>query len=310
MSRSIPWILCGLLGASAVALAVQLGRVDVEMARLRGLASRDAVELKQSQRHAVQLMARLDKTKSTASATTAAAADAKQSDKGDDKDNGVTVIHMSDVVRDHPEMADLWNKQQRMNMLRQYGDAIAGMHLPPDEAEKLKSLLVERQNSMNDARDAAAKAGIKPGTPEMAQATSQAAAEVQQQITGLIGADGNAQLQAGVGANNNSYAITNYGYAMTDAGVPLSTDQSKTLAQLMYAANTAAQTAGASPGDARRPDPTTWLSPADQQFLSSAAAVVSPAQLEILRAQRADDNRRQAVMRPYYGNGRSVMISE
>jgi len=310
MSRSIPWILSALLAAAVAVLSVQLGRFEAEVAGLRGQLARDSVTLKQDQRHTVELMARMARAKSNESTATAGAADAKQGEKEEDKSDGMTVIHMKDVIRDHPEMADLWRKQARTNMLRQYGDAIAGMHLPGDQADKLKNLLVERDASVTDARDAAAKAGIKPGTPEMAQATAQAAAEVQQQITGLIGPEGNAQLQAGVGASNNSYTVNNYGYALTDAGVPLSGDQSKTLAQLLYASNSAAVNTGVSPADARKPDPTTWLTPADQQFLSSAAAVVSPAQLEILRTQRADDNRRQSVMRPYYGNGRSVMISD
>ena len=90
-------------------------------------------------------------------------------------------------MKDHPEYAPIFNRQTRRNVLRNFGPGIAALNLPPEQAAKLKDLLVERELSANDAQQAAEAAGLARGSPGYRDAVRQAQAGVDQEVTALHG---------------------------------------------------------------------------------------------------------------------------
>jgi hypothetical protein len=65
--------------------------------------------------------------------------------------SGPRLVHLKDVIRDHPEFVLLEQKELRRNIVRTYSRAIAALNLPPDQATQLKDLLVEREMASSDA---------------------------------------------------------------------------------------------------------------------------------------------------------------
>lgn len=213
------------------------------------------------------------------------------------------VISYSNIAKEHPEFAAIRDRETRRMILRQYGDAFAALNLPPDKLAQLKNLLVERQMSSEDAQEAARAAGLQPGTPAFAQAVAEAYNDMQQSIVALIGQDGqNALQQAQLAATIKNFQIANtYAPDFLDAGVALTSDQAQGLAQVL--ASTTNTPPGLTPGGYHQPDPQTWLSQADQDTLTRASQVLSPAQLNVLKTDLAEQNQRNAIMRTYFQRG-------
>ena len=78
--------------------------------------------------------------------------------------------------------------------------------------------------------------------------------------------------------------------------MPLTAAQSAGLAQLINPMN------NRGPG-MNQVDPSTGLTPGDDALFEQAAQVLSPAQVAILKADRADQNRMNSIMREYLNAG-------
>ena len=214
------------------------------------------------------------------------------------------VINMNDIARDHPEYVELQRKQMRRAMLRLYGDTLSTLNLPPEQLAQLKDLLANRTLLPGDPR----VAGLTQGTPAYNQAARAASQEVNQEIDALIGADNQAKLRdAQIVQMGQSLVANNYAPDFQDAGVPLSPEQTRSLAQLLSPGNMAGQSLGSA-----QPDSTTGLSPRDDALIEQAAQIMSPAQLAILKSDRADQNRMTAIMQEYTSptatGGRTVIM--
>jgi hypothetical protein len=213
----------------------------------------------------------------------------------------VTTIHLGDIIRDHPEFAALMAKETRRNVIRQYGDALNALGLPPDQAARLKELLVERSISASDAQQAAAAAGLEPGSPEFQEATQQAMQGVQVEINTLLGSDAAsimARLQTSVGARNG--VLSTYAPDLADAGMPLTPVQTDALAQAaMDASYTNPKDGSLHPPDYNTPDPTTGRTPKEDRVANQVAAVLTPAQLQVFKQTQQEADQRQIIMRQY-----------
>ena len=216
-------------------------------------------------------------------------------------DGAVRTIHISDIVKDHPEYAALAARDSRRNILRQYGDALAALNLPPEQLAKMRDLLVERELSTNDAQQAAEAAGLQRGTAAWRDAMQQATDSVEQEMTAVLGTDSHPVFQKL--QNESGYlSQVQYTYApdFADAGAPLNADQSRALAEVMA---TARNPGGAVPAQMRgfnQADPDTGLSPYDNQLLAAAAQILSPAQLQVLKTEQIQNNHQQsAIFRTY-----------
>jgi len=212
----------------------------------------------------------------------------------------MTVIHMKDLLRDHPEIAALQRKELRRSIIREYRGAIAALNLAPDQAAQLKNLLIEKSMSAADAMEAATQAGIQPNSSETHRAISQATKDLDQSIISLIGSDANERLEALKSTTFHSgNVIEPVALDMEDAGVPLSADQSEALGLYLHELSNPTKNPDASTPGFNEADPTTWQSPLDQQFYSKAAAILTPSQLQILKSSRSEDNQRNAILDQY-----------
>jgi hypothetical protein len=214
--------------------------------------------------------------------------------------SGLAVIHMKDLLRDHPEMAALQRKELRRSVIREYSSAIAALNLPSDQAAQLKRLLIEKAMSSADAMEAATQAGLQPNSSETYRAISQATKDLDQSISSLIGSEANERLEALKSTTFHSGSVIEpVALDMEDAGVALSADQSQALALYLHDLSDPTKNPDASTPGFKEADPSTWQSPMDQQFYAKAAAILTPSQLQILESSQSEDNQRNAILNQY-----------
>jgi hypothetical protein len=217
---------------------------------------------------------------------------------------GPKIIHIGDILKDHPEYSGLYTKMMRRNVLRMYGDALTTLNLPPDQFAQLKDLLVQRQLSQIDAQGAASAAGLQQGTPEWNDAIKQAAQDSEQQISTLLGGNGNAilqQLQARAGMQNQVQFT--YAPDFAEAGAPLTPEQTSGLVQAMADANYAGKDLSTRPAGYNNVDPSTGLSPHDDRIINSATSVLTAAQVQILKQDQIENEQMSSIMREYSKGG-------
>jgi hypothetical protein len=237
------------------------------------------------------------------------ASSAAQKSQGNGDNAGGAVIHLSEIFKDHPEYLALYEKQMRRNVDRMYGNGLETLGLAPDQLAKLKNLLVERQMGALDAQQAAQAAGLEQGSPAWQTAMQQASQDVQNQITSLLGDNADAtlaQLRARVYIQNqvqNSFAPD-----FSDAGVPLTPDQTNGLIQAMADANYAGKDTSTRPANYNDADATTWLSPHDDRIINNATPVLNPQQVQLLAKDEAENEQMAAIMKTYNNAGKPVMI--
>ncbi|HTQ32392.1 MAG TPA: hypothetical protein VMI53_14365 [Opitutaceae bacterium] len=228
---------------------------------------------------------------------------------GDTKADGATVIHLSDIMKDHPEYAALYAKETRRGIDRMYGDTLNALNLSSQQLSQLKDLLAERQMSDSDAQGLTSAAGLKPGSSAWQEAMKQASQDLDQQIDALLEKGGNVtleQLQTQAMIKNK----INYTYApdFAEAGVSLNPEQSRNLTQAIAAADYSVKNPSPPPKGYYDVDPTTKLSPRDNRLLESVAGVLSPAQIQILKTDRIAENQSSAIMKQYYAKGNGTVM--
>jgi hypothetical protein len=307
--RANPWLTaisflgCAALGYLALRQKSEFVRIRLEVGSARQTAQKRIADL-QLQLTAAQ-DAQVQAEKQAEHLKQAAAAPARPQSGGSD---GMRTIHVSDIIKDHPEYAAIMARENRRNVLRQYGDAISELNLPRDQAAKLKDLLVERNLSTSDAQQAAEAAGLQRGSQAWRDAIKQATDGVDQEMTTLLGTDGRQtlqklQLQSGM----QNQIQFNYAPDLEDAGVGLTPEQSRGLAQALVST----RNPGSLPAEMRQgynqPDPATGLSPYDNRMLEAAAQVLSPAQVQILKADQIQTNQQSAILKPYMAGAKGMI---
>jgi hypothetical protein len=213
------------------------------------------------------------------------------------------IIDMYELRKD-PAYATIWRKQELRNINRQYGEELAKLNLPPEQAAKLKQLMIDREDASMDAREAAQNSGLS--SRETNQAVTQAMGEVNDEIKALVGADTFNDLQNGQLSSGMKMMIQNQvGIDLTAAGVPLSNDQTSALAQIYAGLQNPAKNPDLMTMVRGAADPTTGLTPMNQAILDQAAQVLSPAQLPILKQSLIDQSEQQAYFRQRAENQRN-----
>ena len=221
---------------------------------------------------------------------------------------GGRIIHISDILKDHPEFAALYAKQMRQGVDLTYGN-FSTLNLAPNQLSKLKDLLTHRAMSGLDAYQLATAAGLVQGSPEWQAAMNSAAQDTEQQITGILGSDADAilrQLQVRTAIQN--HVNTTYAADFTDAGVALSPEQASGLVQSIADANYAGKDPSTRPAGYNTPDPTTGLTPHDIRVINSATQVLNPAQTQVLTTDLIEAHKTAAIMKQYNSSGGPVML--
>lgn len=311
MKRAIPW-LAAIFFLGCLALGTLSFRERAEISR--ATQARNAVE-KEAQSRLSDLRGEVGALKAANEKADRQIAQLIQDSAPAQKsetvaaDGGAKVIHMSDIMRDHPEYAALQEKQARRYVDRMYGSGLSALNLPADQLAQLKNLLVERQMGAIDTEQAAMAAGLEPGSPAWQTAIQQASQDVEHQIASILGSNADATLaQMQARANIQTQVQNSYAYDFADAGLPLTGDQTNGLVQAMADANYAGKDTSTRPADYNVADPTTGLSPHDDRIINNATPVLSPAQIQLLAAEQAESERMAAIMKAYYGGGKPVMI--
>jgi hypothetical protein len=205
---------------------------------------------------------------------------------------GQQKVVMVDLDR-YPELGALIARQQRLQIIAQYGKVLNSLGLPADKLAKVKELLTDRAASIQVAEQAAIRLGFAEGSLRYREIVSQAAATPESEMRTVLGQEDYDRFGNAARADMaKQLIIRNEGGDMQDAGVPLTSEQTLALAkieadyQMLY---------DESPGDSRiramlaeSPDPQTGLGPADKALIDRASQILSPEQLQILRQSRLD----------------------
>jgi hypothetical protein len=197
-------------------------------------------------------------------------------------------VHLRDLVRDHPELEAARMIILRRDALRNLGDRLARLNLPPDKLAQLENLLVERTLAASDAATAAHDAGLVEGTAEYYKATANAQKDVETEIDALIGKDQERQL---IGGASYKYQVDTLEASLAESGAALTPDQQYTLSNLMDGVNRAGAPRGVAAQDYFQADPSSGLSGKDKALLDKAADQFSPEQVEALRNAIISNNR-------------------
>ena len=314
MRRAYPWLtVISFLGCLVLGYFVLQQKTEILQVNLRRSdADRAIREQTMAAQHqlAAAKAAQAQAAKQAMAAKAGGAAAAGRPAEADREAN-MKVIHISDIVKEHPEFATLMAEQRRRNILGQYGPLLASLNLPADQVAKLKDLLVERSQAEEDAQQAAKAAGLTQGTPAWRDAIKQAQTAVEDEMAAVTGTDGRqfaAQLQNEVSAQNQ-IRIT-YSLDFNDAGVGLSSDQSQGLTQAIANASYVGKSTADRPANYNEVDSDTMLSPHDERILKSAAATLNASQVEILKTDLMQVHQRDAIMKQYAAgaNGQPVSI--
>jgi hypothetical protein len=136
---------------------------------------------------------------------------------------------------------------------------------------------------------------------ETNQATSQAGKEMDQEINALIGSDAAAKREALQGTMyfGGQNSVDQAGVDLADAGVPLTSDQSQTLSQLLHDLQSHDKNPDSAQPGLKTVDPATWQSPFDQQFFAKASTVLTATQLQVLEAYMAEQNQQNSIRNSY-----------
>jgi len=307
MKRAIP-TLAIVFFLGCLALAVFALRQRAEIIRADAASTAAHTRIDDLEHQVVTLKTAHDLSdKQIAQLTAASAAHAAQAGENN---GGTRVVHISDILKEHPEYTALYMKQFRRSADRMYGSGLNNLNLPPDQLSQLKNLLAERQMTNTDAEQAAQAAGLVPGTPAWQAAMSQASQDVQHQISSILGPNTDsilAQLQARSGIQ--SQVQYNYAPDFEDAGMPLTPEQTNGLIQAMADANYAGKDTSTRPPDYNVADPTSGLSPHDERIINNATPVLSAAQIRLLTTDQAENEKIAAVIKSYStGGARPVFV--
>lgn len=285
MRGVLPWLVAGICLIGMVAMFAMGRQVTyrLEDANRRETSSTRSLELAQAR---VRELEREVERQHQATAAAAAARAATDSRRSAATSNRPAPVRISlDDMRSDPAFANAWKHMQLRSIQRQYGDAIAGMKLSPDTEAKLRSLLVERNEQMADARESAGSQSLTP--KDMFAAEQSAMQDATSQIKALIGEDGYAQLQQATQVSGMKMMVTqNIGMDLAAAGVPLNAQQTYSVAQA-YA------TAFRTPGMSTDPDPATGLTPRNLAVYNTIAPSLSPEQLSAAKDSLLSEQQQQ-----------------
>jgi len=144
-----------------------------------------------------------------------------------------------------PKFQKLMAIQQKGMLDSHYAALFKSLNLSPQQLEQFKNLLVEKQQAMMDAVNAAREQGINPRTDPDAfnQAIAQAQAAVDAQIQSSLGDAGFAQYQQYVQTMPERNTVNQLQQALSYTSSPLTDDQASQMVNLLQ------QTSPARPGN-------------------------------------------------------------
>ncbi|HEY0944198.1 MAG TPA: hypothetical protein VGD81_02995 [Opitutaceae bacterium] len=139
------------------------------------------------------------------------------------------------ALLDDPEFAKAWSTQQKAQLDNRYADLFRKLNLSPEQLEKFKSLLVEKQTAMMDVMAAARAEGIngREGRDQLRQLVQQTQAELDESIQAMLGDAGYAQYKGYEQTMPQRNTVNQLEQRLSYGGTPLSDAQADQLVQIL-----------------------------------------------------------------------------
>ncbi len=155
---------------------------------------------------------------------------------------------MMNAMRDlmaKPEVQALINVQQKAAIEARYAALFKSLSLTPDQADKVKSLLADRQTTMQDVMNAAREQGVRDPA-EIRTLMSDAQGDINTGLKSVLGDSGFGQLQTYEQTMPQRNVVTQLQSLLSTTDTPLTSAQADQLVQVL-AQNPAPQPTRASP---------------------------------------------------------------
>ncbi|MCX6956808.1 MAG: hypothetical protein NTV51_32180 [Verrucomicrobia bacterium] len=138
-----------------------------------------------------------------------------------------------------PEVLALLNVQQKAAVDARYAALFKSLNLTPDQAEKLRTILAERQTTMQDVMSAAREQGLDPRSDRDAyqKLMEVARTDINNSIKSVIGESGFAQFENYEQTLPQRNVVNQLKQRLSDTDTPLTSAQADQLVQIL-AANT------------------------------------------------------------------------
>lgn len=151
------------------------------------------------------------------------------------------------AMMDNPEFQKLMSLQQRGALDGRYADLFRRLQLSPDQLEKLKTLLVERQTATLDLIAAARNQGVNPfeNPGEFREMVQSAQAEVDASIRSTIGENAYQQFRSYEDTAPQRAVVSQLEQRLSYSSTPLSSAQSDALVRILAQNAPAGQSAPA-----------------------------------------------------------------
>lgn len=134
-----------------------------------------------------------------------------------------------------PEVQAALSLQRQLGVEERYSALFRNLNLSPDQAEKLKALLAERQSTVQDIMTVAREQGVHPRTdPEgFRKLMSDAEAQIDSSIRAVIGEAGLAQLQTYEQTLPQRALVSDLQQRLSYSDTPLTSAQAEQLIQIL-----------------------------------------------------------------------------
>jgi hypothetical protein len=210
------------------------------------------------------------------------------------------------AMMENPEMQKLMHVQQKASLDGRYAALFKSLNLTPEQLEKFKNLLVERQTAMMDVFAAAREQGINPRTdPEAFQKLiADAQAEIDASIEATLGEVGYTQYKSYEEAMPQRNTVSQLGQRLSYSTTPLSDSQSEQLVSILATTGTTSGNQRGSMFGGPGQGTTTLITDAT---IAQAQGVLAGAQLEALeqlqQEQQAQAQLQQEMRRQFQSGG-------
>lgn len=149
--------------------------------------------------------------------------------------NGNNMANNFMAMMEKPEIQRLMAIQQRGALDQHYAQLFKSLNLSPDQLEKFKNLLVEKQAAMTDVLAAARAQGIDPRSDpqEFRKLIADTQAEIDSNIKATLGDAGYAQYQQYQQTAPQRNVVNQLEQSLSYTSTPLSASQSEQLVQIL-----------------------------------------------------------------------------
>jgi hypothetical protein len=194
------------------------------------------------------------------------------------------------AMMDRPEVQRLMAIQQKSALDSRYAALFRNLSLTPDQLERFKELLVEKQTAASDVRSAAREQGMngREDREALSKMVADTQAEIDENIRAALGENGFAQYENFEKTLPQRNLVNQLERRLSYSGTPLTNQQSEQMVAIL-ASTPAGQTSGASgrPRDLRNP--------ITDATINQARGVLAGPQIDALR-QLQQEQQAQAAL--------------